>query len=74
MQKILANHRVDRQVARFIKALEGADLVLAEITCPDYLAETAAGVFPFGYDIPQGGITRIDGCRLLLMWTFRDRP
>jgi len=49
-------------------------LVLAEITCPDYLAETAAGVFPFGYDIPQGGITRIDGCRLLLMWTFRVRP
>jgi hypothetical protein len=39
----------------------GADLVLAEITCPDYLAEMAAGVFPFGYDIPQGGITRIDG-------------
>ena len=61
MQQILATHRVDPNVARFIKALEGADLVLAEITCPDYLAEMAAGLFPFGYDVPKGGITRIDG-------------
>lgn len=61
MQKILAAHRVDPQVERFIKALEGADLVLTEITYPEYLAEIAAGLFSFGYDIPQGGITRIGG-------------
>jgi predicted RNA methylase len=61
MQKILATHRVDPQVQRFIKALDGADLVLTEMTYPEYLAEIAAGPFSFGYDIPQGGITRIDG-------------
>jgi hypothetical protein len=61
MQTILATHRVEPQVERFIKALGGADLILTEMTPPEYLAEIAAGLFSFGYDIPQGGIKRIDG-------------
>jgi hypothetical protein len=61
MQQILATNRVEPQVERFIKTLGGADLVLTEMTYPEYLAEIAAGLFSFGYDIPQGGITRIDG-------------
>lgn len=61
MQKIMSSHSVDPEVERFIKALAGADLLLSERTCPDYLAEVAAGLIPFGYDIPQSGITRIDG-------------
>ncbi|MEU2004533.1 hypothetical protein ACH47B_26380 [Rhodococcus sp. NPDC019627] len=61
MQQLLLTHRVDPQVERFIKALAGADLLLSERTCNDYLAEIAAGLFPFGYDIPKDGIARIDG-------------
>lgn len=61
MQKILATHRVEPEVERFIKALGGVDLVITEMTEPEHLAEIAAGVFAFGYDIPRGGITRIDG-------------
>ncbi|OBI13390.1 hypothetical protein A5712_05155 [Mycobacterium sp. E2327] len=61
MQKVLATHRVDPELQRFIAALEGADLVLSEMTPPEYLAEVAAGLFSFGYDIPRGGIKRIDG-------------
>lgn len=60
MQDILANHSTDPQVDRFINALQGADL-LAEQSCPDYLAEVAAGLFTYGYDIPASGIARIDG-------------
>lgn len=61
MQEILATHRVEPDVERFIKALGGADLLITEMTPPQYLAEIAAGLFSFGYDIPQGGITRIEG-------------
>jgi hypothetical protein len=61
MQHILATHQVGPEVASFTKALGGVDLILAEIMCSDYLAEMASGLFPFGYEIPKGGITRIDG-------------
>lgn len=61
MQQILATHEVAPQVVSFVEALGGADLVLSEIMCTDYLAEVASGLFQFGYDIPKGGIKRIEG-------------
>lgn len=61
MQQILATHRVGPHVDSFIRALNGADLLLAEMMCPDYLAEMASGLFRHGYEIPQGGIRRIEG-------------
>jgi len=59
MQRILATHEVGPHVDSFIAALNGADLMLSEIMCTDYLAEMASGLFKFGYEIPQGGIKRI---------------
>ncbi len=61
MQRILTTHEVDPHVNSFIAALRGADLVLSEVMCTDYLAEMASGLFNFGYEIPQGGIKRITG-------------
>jgi hypothetical protein len=61
MQEILTTYQVGSRVESFIKALGGADLVVAEVMCTDYLAEMAAGLFKFGYEIPQGGIKRIEG-------------
>ena len=61
MQQILATHQVEPHVTSFIKALDGADLLLAEMMCTDYLAEMASGLFQHGYDVPSGGMRRIDG-------------
>ncbi len=61
MQRILSTYEPAPRVASFIDALGGADLLLAEITCTDYLAEVTAGLARFGYDIPLGGVKRIDG-------------
>jgi hypothetical protein len=61
MQHILATHQVGPHVDSFITALEGADLVLAEMMCTDYLAEMASGLLRHGYEIPKGGMRRIDG-------------
>jgi SAM-dependent methyltransferase len=61
MQRILSTFEVAPQVAKFIEALGGADLLLAEMSCPDYLAEVAAGLAKFGYEIPLGGIKKIEG-------------
>ena len=59
MEHILATHTVDPHVTSFIAALGGADLVLSEQMCPDYLAEMASGLFAHGYEIPAGGLARI---------------
>ena len=61
MQRLLASHEVDPHVDSFIAAMGGADLVLSEVMCTDFLAEMAAGLFKFGYEIPQGGMKRITG-------------
>ena len=61
MQHILATYQVGPHVDSFIEALNGADLLLAEMMCTDYLAEMASGLFRHGYDIPKGGMRRIDG-------------
>jgi hypothetical protein len=61
MQHILATHQVEPHVAAFIKVLVGADVLLAEMMCTDYLAEMALGLFHHGYEIPKGGMRRIDG-------------
>jgi hypothetical protein len=61
MERILATHEVDPPVGSFIAALGGADLLLSEQMCPDYLAEVVSGLFKFGYEIPEGGIQRITG-------------
>jgi hypothetical protein len=60
-QQILATHQVDSHVDSFITALNGADLLLAEMMCTDYLAEMASGLFHHDYEIPRGGMRRIDG-------------
>lgn len=61
MQQILLAHRIEPHVDAFLDSLRGADLLVAEEMCPDYLAEMASGLFRHGYDIPKGGIKRIDG-------------
>lgn len=61
MRRILANKKVGGRVRSFIKALGGADLLLSEVMCTDYLAEVASSLSKFGYEIPQGGIKRITG-------------
>jgi hypothetical protein len=61
MQQILATHQVGPHVDSFITALNGADLLLAEMMCTDYLAEMASGLFRHGYEMPKGGMRRIDG-------------
>ena len=61
MQKILDQYTVGPDVKAFIDALGGADLIVSEIMCADYLAEMCAGLSQSGYRIPRGGIRRIEG-------------
>lgn len=60
MRKTLRDFEAPSPVVQMIKAMKGADILLAEITCSDYVAEVAAAVGAHGYGVPTGGLKRIE--------------
>ena len=59
MDAILARGHASEAALEFYEAIEGADLILSEKACPDYVAEVAAGAQRFGYQVPVGGLTQL---------------
>lgn len=61
MNAILARGHAEPAALEFYEAIQGADLVLSEMSCPDYVAEVAAGAQRSGYHVPAGGLTQLAG-------------
>jgi hypothetical protein len=60
MRKTLREFQPPSAVVEMIKAMKGADVLLAEITCSDYVAEVAAAFGAHGYGVSTGGMKRIE--------------
>ena len=64
MNAILTRGHAKAAALEFYEAIEGADLILSEKACPDYVAEVAAGAQRFGYQVPVGGLTQLPAATL----------